>query len=138
LGFLALCYALQGDLASAQAWSAAARRRAERYGGGGGLHWVAEAVIQCRRGEHVEAESLLALHWSELERMVAPGMLRAARIVRALALASRRPADEGSAALWIEGARPSRDGEFRYLGAHWPEMARYLDAHGAPRAGPTT
>ncbi len=59
-------------------------------------------------------------------------MVRALRIVRAFAAESI-----GSPALvpdLLAGARPFRPGEYAWLGARWPEMARYLDANGFAQA----
>jgi hypothetical protein len=59
-------------------------------------------------------------------------MLRALRIVRALA-AEMAGAREQVPDLLV-GARPFRPGEYAWLGAGWPEMARYLEANGFSKA----
>ena len=130
--FLALCDALLGDLDAADAWVTESKRRASSPSSITRVHLAAEAIVRLRRGDALGAVQLLDASWGEIERSTAADMVRALRIVRAFAAESI-----GSPALvpdLLAGARPFRPGEYAWLGARWPEMARYLDANGFAQA----
>jgi hypothetical protein len=130
--FLALCDALRGDLDAADAWVAEAKGRASSPSSFTRVHLAAEAIVRLRRGDAPGAVQLLDASWGEIERSTAADMVRALRIVRALA------AESGGAPAQVPdllaGARPFRAGEYAWLGAAWPEMARYLAANGFAQA----
>jgi hypothetical protein len=128
--FVALCEAVLGDLGAAEEWVAEARRRTATPTVSVRVHLAAEAIVRLRRGDAVAAARLLDQTWGEIERSTSADLVRALRIVRALAGEKAGGAAAASSDELLAGARPFRAGEFAWLAAGWPEMARYLEAKG--------
>lgn len=124
---VALCDAVLGDVDAADQWAAEARRRAASPSATTRVHLAAEAVVRLRRGDAAGAARLFDETWGEIERCTSADLVRALRIVRALAAdaAGRTGAGE-----LLAGARPFRPGEYAWIAAGWPEMRRYLAEHG--------
>jgi hypothetical protein len=130
--FLALAHAMRGDLDAADAWVAESVRRAASPSCVTRIHLAAEAIVRLRRGGAADAVRLLDERWGEIERSTTADLVRAFRIVRALAAATAgSPAQVPDL---LAGARPFRPGEYAWMGAGWPEMARYLAANGFAQA----
>ncbi len=127
---IALCCALAGDLDAAERWTEEARRQSASATSNTRLHLVAEAIARCRRGDPAAAARLLDETWGEIERSTAADLMRGVRILRAFAAESASGAAAASVGDLLAGARPFRPGEYAWLGAGWPEMARYLEAKG--------
>ncbi len=127
---IALCDALAGELDAAGRWIEEARRRAESPASTTRVHLVAEAIVRVRRGDAPGAARLLDETWGEIERCTAADFVRAFRLVRAFAMESAGGAAAAQAPDLLSGARPFREGEYTWIAAGWPEMARYLATHG--------
>ena len=127
---IALCDALIGDLDAADRWITEARQRAASPGSTSRVHLAAEAIVRMRRGDALGAARLFDQTWGELERSTAADLMRALRLVRAFAAAQAGGVAAAQAADLLAGARPFRAGEYAWIGAGWPEMARYLAANG--------
>ncbi len=128
--FIALCSALLGELDASERWVEEARKRSASPAANTRVHLAAEAIVRCRRGDVDGAARLLHQTWGEIERSTAADLVRAFRIVRAFAGESAGGPFAASANDLVAGARPFRAGEYAWLGAGWPEMARYLEARG--------
>ncbi len=127
---IALCNALAGNLDAAEWWVEEARRRSASPTCATRVHLAAEAILRCRRGDPAGASRLLDQTWGEIERSTGADLVRGFRIVPAFAAESAGGPSATSAGDLIAGARPFRAGEYAWLGAGWPEMARYLEAKG--------
>jgi hypothetical protein len=127
---IALCNALTGDLAAADGWLVEARQRAASACSTSRIHFAADAIVLLRRGNAAAAATLLDGSWGELERCTAADLVRAFRLVRAFAAEQVEGAAAAQAADLLAGARPFRAGEYAWIAARWPEMARYLAANG--------
>ena len=124
---LALCHALIGQPAAAQAWLAAAERRRSTQLTHAASRAFAAAVLDCRRDRHAEVARDLEDRWVEHEAVAAGDVMRPLRIVRAFAVASAGPREAGQAAALL--VKPAYPGEFDFLAVEWPEMASFLAAH---------
>ena len=87
-------------------------------GGGDGL---------ARSGQHEDAARALDRDWKRLEEALAVSSMRRAWLLRAY-LASGDGA-RGSVEPWLTLARGGRKGELAWLGAEWPELRAFIDAH---------
>jgi hypothetical protein len=127
---VALCDAVLGELDAAEKWVAEAHRRTAKPTANTRVHLVAEAIVLIRRGDAASAARLLDQSWGEIERSTAADLVRAFRVVRALAGETAGGTAATSSGDFLAGARPFRPGEFAWLGVGWPEMTRYLEAKG--------
>jgi len=129
---LALAYALLGDFARAKHWLAVLeQRKTERAAPSVPAMTVyARAVLALRRGTPTVAARLLDEHWAECEATLTGDVFRPLRVIRAFAQSASGPREAGIAAMTLAAARPAHPGEYAFLGADWPEMAVFLDAHG--------
>lgn len=83
-----------------------------------------------RRGDPAAAGRILDGGWDELERATSGDRVRGFRVLRAFAAEQVGGALAAQAGELLAGARPCRPGEYAWIGARWPEMARYLAASG--------
>jgi hypothetical protein len=132
---LALCAVLLDELDTAARWATKLRE-----GSAGALapitrlHLAVEALVALRRGRAQEARLAFDQSWAEIERTTAADLVRGLRIARAFAAEAEGGETAALAPDLLAGARPFRPGEYAWLSASWPEMARYLEAKGF--AGP--
>ena len=127
---LGLLYALRGQLDAATRWCDDARRRLPRGQNrtlSAALLRLAEATVLARSGQHEDAARALDRDWKRLEEALAVSSMRRAWLLRAY-LASGDGA-RGSVEPWLTLARGGRKGELAWLGAEWPELRAFLDAH---------
>jgi hypothetical protein len=129
-GLIALCNALAANLDAAEGWIVEARQRALSACSTSRVHFAAEAIVLLRRGNAPAAAKLFDETWGELERCTAADLVRAFRVVRAFAAEQVGGATAAQAPDLLAGARPFRGGEYGWIGARWPDMARYLAANG--------
>jgi hypothetical protein len=101
----------------------------------GGLHVAAEALVYLRKGDARTAAKVFAQGWLEIERSSDAEFIRPLRVARAFAMETSGGEDAMGAAELLAGARPFRPGEFTWLGAGWPELARHLRENGLEDAG---
>lgn len=135
----ALVYALSGEIAVAERWTADARMRIaknkdDRLGHAAQL-CLAEAVLASRKGDHAGAVALLDARWLEMRFSLNADSFRAVEVVRTFAETQRGLRASNAAAERLIRIEPVHKGEFAYLGVNWPEMKLFLDAHGV--AAPT-
>jgi hypothetical protein len=129
---LALYHALAGHLEEAQAWFAKAEQRSNESCAPGfpAMKAYVRALIECRKGNCVEASRLLDERWGECETSLTGEVVRPIRVVRAFAHAATGPRNAGVAETLIASARPiAFAGEYDFLAVAWPEMAAFLAAH---------
>jgi tetratricopeptide (TPR) repeat protein len=123
----ASCYALAGDLESAQSWlGKAAEREAHTRAMFPALTAFPRAVLACRQGRSADAARMLDEHWSDFEAMLNGQSVRILRVVRAFAHAKASARDAADA---LANAKPAYPGEYAFLGVSWPEMAAFLASH---------
>ena len=91
---------------------------------------LAEAVIALRRGRPADATTLLERGWATMREVLNANTLRVAEVVRALAEAAGGLRQTNTVAERLLRVEPVIAGEFAFLGARWPEMRAFLDAHG--------
>jgi len=130
--YLAICYALEGDLDAAETWLAAADKRAKHARAqvtDEAMKAFARAIIDVRRDRGAEAAAALDDHWTEWEGVLPGDKLRPLRVLKAFALAGGGPRDAGIADSALEHARPAYPGEYEMLSSAWPEMASFLATH---------
>jgi tetratricopeptide (TPR) repeat protein len=127
--FQSFCHAVLGEADRAAELAADARRLAAGPSIPSRMYLAAEAVNALRAGDAAGAVRMLDEGWSALELSTTADLVRGLRVIRAFAIESAG----GDAALandLLAGARPSRPGEYAWLGASWPELARYLEEKG--------
>ncbi|HXU70308.1 MAG TPA: hypothetical protein VN947_13320 [Polyangia bacterium] len=127
---LGLVYALRGQLDAATRWCDDARKRLSRGSNrthSAALLRLAEATVLTRSGQLDDATRALDRDWKRLEEALAVSTMRRAWLLRAY-LASGDGA-RGSVEPWLTLARGGRKGELAWLGAEWPELRAFLDAH---------
>jgi tetratricopeptide (TPR) repeat protein len=131
---LAFNYALLGKLDDARKWLAHADERTKTDGHfDPGLVALARAIIDCRDNRCGDAAQALDSNWTKLESRLTGHDVRPLRIVRAFAHAATANAGDPVPAD-LTTVRPAYEREHDYLGASWPEMARFLVANGLAKA----
>lgn len=123
-----LCLALLGELDEADRRAADARAAASTTQVR--LHVAAAAIASLRRGDARAAREAFEQGWPEIERGCPGELVRGLRLPYALAAEAEGGAAAALATGLLAGARPFRAGEYAWLAAHWPELARYLEAKG--------
>jgi hypothetical protein len=131
---LALAQGLSGQLDAAEKWCAEARARIainrdDRIDYAARI-CLAEAVVALRRGRPADATALLERGWATMREVLNANTLRVAEVVRALAEAAGGLRQTNTVAERLLRVEPVIAGEFAFLGARWPEMRAFLDAHG--------
>ena len=124
-GLLALAAAVEGDLPRAQRFLESSPRIGGELGLGSRL--LASTYLAARSGDPQAAREMAREHWASAEATLAPGELRALRVLAAFAQTDVQSAVARS---WREGARPGWPGELDYLARTWPELGGYLAQHG--------
>jgi hypothetical protein len=130
----ALCCALMGDLARAQ--------ELRREAGEGlskpavGHFTVLDVCLAAREGDFARAAQLAEAEWSMVEGLSSGFHMRGLRLLRAFSLSRVPSPNPQLLGMLIEGARPSRPGEFLYLAQGWPEFRAFLVEHGFEAKGP--
>jgi hypothetical protein len=93
-----------------------------------------DALIAARAKDFAGVEPICVAGWHGAEGMTGAFQMRSLRLLRAFALTQLDGGDSGAHAgeirSLLEGARPSRPGEFDYLCGAWPEYRAFLAAHG--------
>jgi hypothetical protein len=130
-GTLAYTHALRGNVEPAGSWMMEAMRRgAGRAPGAPHGNIMAEVAVDLRRGRYAEVKLRLDNDWVALEAGMKGESLRPLRVMRAFAVAQASGVREsGAIEPLLSALRPGRPGEFAYLGASWPELARFLAAY---------
>jgi hypothetical protein len=133
---LALCHALAGQVAEAEAWLVKAEQRssARSIPSVPAMLAYARAVIDCRTGNCAEAARLLDERWAECEASLTGEVVRPLRVIRAFAHAAAGPRSAGVADAILATAKPTAYPiEYEFLSATWPEMASFLAAQNLTR-----
>ncbi|QSQ21130.1 hypothetical protein JY651_38965 [Pyxidicoccus parkwayensis] len=124
---LSICHTLRGDVATARDLLKEAERRL-----GAGLHGtllLPEVFLLCRESHFAAALRVLELRWKEAEA----GDVRnykLLRLLRAFALSELgNPDSQALASDALSGLQPFTPGAFDPLGASWPQMKSFLEAH---------
>lgn len=130
---LALVNALAGDLPTATRWASEGRDRLaknkdQRFGTAATL-CLAEAIVSMRQGHLAEATALLEKNWLPLREACNANLMRAIEVVRAFAEAGGGVREYNTVAERLVRVAPVLPGELTFLGAKWPEMRAFLDAH---------
>ncbi len=129
--YLAIAYALRGQLDVARAWQVAADKRIQTAALKStltGFIDFARAVIELREGRDAEVHHWLEEHWRGLEGSLTGATLRPLTVVRAFAAAGAgQERGVGAAQRVMQGLGPIRPGEFAMLEVEWPEMKRFLE-----------
>jgi hypothetical protein len=123
---LAIGYALKGDVTAATAWLGAFDKWP------GALCVVdplARALIELRRGHYDAVARDLETRWRELEQRLTGDGLRPLRVVRAFAVAHGTSRDAEAAPALLQPLGQGAREELRWLGAGWPELQQFIDAH---------
>ncbi len=129
---LARLFALRGEIARAQ--EAADEARGEARFARGVTRKSVEAqlllvdvLVQCRKGELAAARALLLGEWQRFETAEGGGGWRAeACLVRGFLDAAAGDSIE----VWL-GLNEESRARVRWMGAEWPELRAFLDAHDA-------
>ena len=127
---LGMLYALRGELDAAERWCDDARRRLPRGQNrtlSAALLRLAEILVLARSDKRDDAARALDRDWHRLEEALTVASMRKAWLVRAWCAAA--DPSRGSVEPWLTMARAGRKGELRWLGAGWPELRAFLDAH---------
>ena len=127
---LGMLYALRGDVDAATRWCDDARRRLPRGQQRtltAALLRLAEVLVLARAGKRDDAARALDRDWHRLEEALTVSSMRKAWLVRAWCAAA--DGARGSVEPWLTMARAGRKGELRWVGADWPELCAFLDAH---------
>ena len=128
--YLAIAYALRGQLDFARTWLAEAEKQANRSPHKStltGLIAFGRAIIELREGRDREVLEWLDPRWRGLEGSLTGGSMRFFTVLRAFATARAGGEREvGAAERILHGLDPIRPGEFAMLEAEWPEMQRFL------------
>jgi hypothetical protein len=130
---LAAVNALLGETDVGERWAAEARRRLakteeDRLSAAALLCW-AEAMLLVRRGKSKEGVALLEKNWMSLREVLSANQLRVVEVVRAFAESAGGPREYGPVGDRLVRIEPVTPGEFAFLGACWPEMRSFLEAH---------
>lgn len=131
---LGRAYALEGDTDAAERWLEDARKKLgrgrERLSSAAELR-MAEALLDTRRGAEDAALRSLENGWRNLEGTVTLSSMRSMWLLRAfLAARASAPRDQGEVEQWLSYLRPYREGEFRAMALHWPELRTFLASYG--------
>jgi hypothetical protein len=129
---LSMVHALEGRVEIAEVWLEEAKRR---YAHATTKHpyafLQAEILLLLRKGRFSAVEERLDAEWSQIEYAMKGESLRPLSVLRAFATYSGGDYRRGGALhpslAQLETLRP---GELDYLGASWPELARFLAEHG--------
>lgn len=127
---LGMLYALRGQLDAATRWCDDARRRLPRGQNrtlSAALLRLAEILVLARSDKRDDAARALDRDWHRLEEALTVASMRKAWLVRAWCAAA--DPSRGSVEPWLTMARAGRKGELRWLGAGWPELRAFVDAH---------
>jgi len=128
--YLAVTYALRGDLDVARTWLAEAEKRnanAPFKTVVTGIVAFAQAIVELREGRDAEVLGWLDQRWRGLEGSLTGTVLRPFTVLRAFAAARAGGEREiGSAQRILQGLAPIRSGEFAMLEVEWAEMQRFL------------
>lgn len=129
---LALYHALANNLDAARHWIAVAdtRKSLVALPSVPASRAFAQAVVDCRSGNAVEAARALDERWNEYEALLTGDIVRLLRVVRAFARATAGPREAGTAEMDLISVRPAFPREYGALASGWPEMAAFLAAHG--------
>ena len=130
MSWVALCYALLGDLEAASGWVARARRAQERLRPL--LHHVdfAEAVLRCRQGRFQEAIELLRDAHAELAATLTAAEMSQVRLVEAFCLHHLG----GRGADVLVAAELPNPADVRALVQQWTQMRAFLLEYAPPEA----
>jgi len=127
---LGMLYALRGDVDAATRWCDDARRRLPRGQQRtltAALLKIAEVLVLARGGRRDDAARALDRDWHRLEEALTVTAMRKAWLLRAWCAAA--DPTRGSVEPWLTMVRAGRKGELAWLGAEWPELRAFLDAH---------
>jgi tetratricopeptide (TPR) repeat protein len=128
--YLAITYALRGQLDVARTWLAEAERRnanAPFKSVITGFIAFGQAIVELREGRDAEVLGWLEPRWRGLEGSLTGTILRPFTVLRAFATARAGGEREiGSAQRILQVLAPIRPGEFAMLQVEWAEMQRFL------------
>lgn len=124
----AMIDALTGNFESANEWATKAKKTI--LPGREGMLLPIATVISVRQGRFDEALIRMEAEWLDAEGGLTAHDGRVLRVMRAFAIASKRPDDVDGLRIAVESVKPFREGEFDYLATSWPELKSFLTAHG--------
>lgn len=134
---LAYGHALCGEVELAETWLAEGHRRYARYPNVPAYADIhSEVVLDLRRGRAAEVAKRLADDWRQIESTLTGERIRPLRVLRAFAVAqSSDPREAGAIAPILASLESAND--VAYLGAEWPELARFIATSLPSRLAPT-